>query len=161
MCGLIAVLIHNLIDFAIFEPGIFGVFWLFVAIIVAQVVNAAELSQDVIVSNGPRRLGLLAGLTLVGIVHLTVVIIPPMRAENLFKRAILDDIRRIELVEAAITADSLSSKTAYQAAGIFRQAYQQQRVKDSCFLDKALEFAHVAAARNPADFKPRRLLGQT
>ena len=54
MCGLVAVLIHNLIDFAIFEPGIFGVFWLFVAIIVAQAYNTAEPLQDVIVPNTPR-----------------------------------------------------------------------------------------------------------
>ena len=43
---------------------------------------------------------------------------------------------------------------------MFKQVYQQQPTKDSRFIDKGLEFAHVAAARNPADFKPWRLLAQ-
>jgi tetratricopeptide (TPR) repeat protein len=43
---------------------------------------------------------------------------------------------------------------------MFSQAYQQQQVNDKRFLEKAVDFAHIAAARNPADFKPWRLLGQ-
>ncbi len=161
VCGLVAVLVHNLIDFAIFEPGIFGVFWLFVAILVAQMYNQTEVSDTVGVLDRPRRLGIVAGLVIIGIVYLAVILLPPIRAEWYFKRAMADDVRRIELIETAIAADRLSSKTAYKSAGLFKQTYQQQRInKDSRFLEKGLEFAHIAAVRNPADFKPWRLLAQ-
>lgn len=161
MCGLVAVLIHNLIDFAIFEPGNWSVFWLFITILAAQMHNTAGLSQDVIMPNTPRRLGLLAGLTLAGIVYLTVVLVPPMRAERFFKQAMRDDVRRVELIETAIAADRLSHKTAYQAAGTFRQVYQQQQTpRDTQLLEDALRLARIAAERNPADFKPWRLLGR-
>ena len=50
---------------------------------------------------------------------------------------------------------------AYKSAGMFKQTYQQQRInKDKRFLEKAADFAHIAAARNSADFKPWRLLAQ-
>ena len=161
LCGLIAVLVHNLIDFAIFEPGIFGVFWLFVAIMVAQLHNTTEPSQDVLMLNAPKRLGLVGSLIIVCVVYLTVVLFPPMRADSFFKQAMRGDMRRVELIEAAIAADPLSHKTAYEAAGMFKQVYQRQQInKDKRLLEKAFDLAHIAAARNPADFKPWRLLGQ-
>ena len=160
VCGLIAVLIHNLIDFAIFEPGIFGVFWLFIAILVAQMHNNTEPPPNTITLEPPRRLGLFAGLLLASIIYLVVVLLQPLRAEHNFKQAMRNDVRRIELIETAIAADPLSFKTAYQAAGLFTQTYQQQTKKDNRFLVKASDFARTAAKRNPADFKPWRLLGE-
>jgi hypothetical protein len=159
--GMIAVLVHNLIDFAIFEPGTWSVFWLFIAILIAQIHNSAGPTDNVIGFDPPRRTGALAGLILIGIVYLMVVLLPPIRAEHLFMQAVGDDVRRVELIESAIAADSLSFKTAYQAGGMFCQAYQQQGiVKDKRFLEKAAEWAHIAAQRNPANFKPWRLLGR-
>ena len=161
MCGLVAVLVHNLIDFAIFEPGIFGVFWLFIAILVAQTRNQTDVSDTVFVLDRPRRFGAAAGLVVFGIIYLAFVLLPPIRAERHFKRAMGDDARRIELIEKAIATDWLSSKTAYRTAGSFKQAYQQQRGnKDKRFLEKAADFASIAASRNRADFKPWRLLGE-
>ncbi|MEN8126193.1 MAG: O-antigen ligase family protein [Planctomycetota bacterium] len=162
MCGLVAVLIHNLIDFAIFEPGNFGVFWLFVAILAAQIHNTENTPQDTPILDPSKRLGLFAGLALFSILYSAAVLLPPMRAERFLKQAMGDDVRRIKLIETAIAADNFSSKTAYKSALMFKQAYQQQRTnKDPRFLEKAIEFAHTAAARNPADFKPWRLLGRT
>ncbi len=160
-CGLVSVLVHNLIDFAIFEPGIFGVFWLFVAILVAQAHNTAGASENVITFDMPKRLGVLAGFSIMVFIYPAVVLVPPIRAERYFKRSMANDVRRIELIETALTADSLSARTAYKAAGMFRQAYQQQRInKNKRFLEKASDFARIAAARNPADFKPWRMLSE-
>ncbi|MFA5291861.1 MAG: O-antigen ligase family protein [Phycisphaerae bacterium] len=51
LCGIFAVLIHNLIDFAIFEPGIMTAFWAALAVIISQSLN----SQTVEIKN-PSRL---------------------------------------------------------------------------------------------------------
>jgi tetratricopeptide (TPR) repeat protein len=160
MCGLIAVLIHNLIDFAIFDPGNWSVFWLFVAALAALTHNTTEVPEKTVTFDAPKRLGALTGLLIIALVYLAFVLIPPIRAERLFKRAMVDDVRRIKLIETAIAADGLSSKTAYKSALTFSRVYQRQQVKDRRFLEKALDFSHIAAARNPADFKPWRLLGQ-
>jgi O-antigen ligase len=160
MCGLVAVLIHNLIDFAIFEPGNWSVFWLFIAALTALTHNTTEVSEKTVTFDVPKRLGALAGLLILAFVYVAVALAPPIRAESLFKRAMFNDVRRIKLIETAIGADQLSSKTAYKSASMFCQAYQRQQDKDGRFLDKALELSHIAAARNPADFKPWRLRGQ-
>ncbi|MHC5185556.1 MAG: O-antigen ligase family protein [Planctomycetota bacterium] len=160
MCGLVAVLIHNLIDFAIFEPGNWSVFWLFIAALTALTHNTTEVSEKTVTFDVPKRLGALAGLLILAFVYVAVALAPPIRAESLFKRAMFNDVRRIKLIETAIAADQLSSKTAYKSASMFCQAYQRQQDKDRRFLDKALELSHIAAARNPADFKPWRLRGQ-
>ena len=160
MCGLVAVLIHNLIDFAIFEPGNWSVFWLFIAALTALTHNATEVSEKTLTFDKPKRLGVLVGLLILAFVYVGVALAPPIRAEGLFKRAMFDDVRRMKLIETAIEADQLSSKTAYKSASMFSQAYQRQQDKDRRFLDKSLEFSHIAAARNPADFKPWRLRGK-
>ena len=160
MCGLIAVLIHNLIDFAIFEPGNGCVFWLFIAALTALTHNSEEAPERTVPFDTPKRLGALVGLLIPAFVYLAVALAPPIRAERFFKRAMFDDVRRIKLIETAIAADGLSSKTAYKSSLMFSQAYQQEQVNDKRFLEKAVGFAHIAAARNPADFKPWRLLGQ-
>jgi len=51
LCGLVAVLIHNLIDFAIFEPGVWNTFWLLIAILVATIhTNAIPDDRPVLFS---------------------------------------------------------------------------------------------------------------
>ncbi|MDD5010705.1 MAG: O-antigen ligase family protein [Phycisphaerae bacterium] len=39
ICGVLAVLVHNLIDFAIFEPGIMTALWAIIALIASQTIN--------------------------------------------------------------------------------------------------------------------------
>lgn len=160
ICGLCAVLIHNLIDFALFEPGIWTLFWLFIAILIARIQNTGEYRRDIVTLDMPKQIGAFAGLVLAGIVYLTTVLLPPIHAELLFRRSMQDDVRRISLIEKAIQTDPLSSKIAYQAAGIFSQFYQSQNTKDQRFIEQARRFGVVAADRNPASFKSFRLLAR-
>ncbi|HOL31183.1 MAG TPA: O-antigen ligase family protein [Anaerohalosphaeraceae bacterium] len=160
LCGLAAVLIHNLIDFAVFEPGIWSIFWLLTAVLMADFHLAGGQTPSVIHLDAPVRLGAAAGLALVCAVYAVGVLLPPVRANQLLKQALRDDRRRIELLDRAIACDPLSPKTAYTAAAMFTQTYRSQRVKDVRFLEKALDFAEIAGRRNPASFKPFRLRGE-
>lgn len=157
MCGLVAVLIHNMVDFAIFEPGNWSAFWLFAAIVIAQIHNTQNIPCKTHIMDPSKRLGLCAGMMLVSIAYVSVVLLPPMRAEKFVKQAMKDNSSRIELVEAAIAADSLSPKTAFQAASVCTQSYQRMRIKDQRMLDQAITFADIAIKRSPADFKFWRL----
>jgi len=157
VCGLVAVMIHNLIDFAIFEPGNGSVFWLFAAILMAQINNAKSETAKTNPLDPPKRMGLFAGLLLMSIVYLAVVLLPPLRAEVLFRRAITANTQGFELTEKAIAADVLSAKTPFQAANMLTQVYQGRGMNDQAFLDRTAGFAGIAIQRNGADFKPWRL----
>ena len=41
-CAIAGVLVHNLVDFAIFEPGVYTTLWILVAVIVAMDFNQGE-----------------------------------------------------------------------------------------------------------------------
>jgi tetratricopeptide (TPR) repeat protein len=157
VCGLVAVLIHNLIDFAIFEPGNWSVFWLFAAILMAQIDNAKSETAKTNPLDPPKRMGLFAGLLILSIAYLAVVLLPPLRAEWLFRRAVAAQTQGFELTDKAIAADALSAKTPFQAANMLTQVYQSRGMSDQAFLDRARGFVDIAIERNPADFKPWRL----
>lgn len=157
VCGLVAVLVHNLVDFAIFEPGNWSVFWLFAAILIAQRYNAKSEPAKTNPLAPPQRLGLCAGLVLVGIVYLGVVLLPPLRAELLFRQAIASNTQGFALTEEAAAVDAFSAKTPYQAANMLTQVYQGRGMNDPAFLDRAAGYADIAIQRNEADFKLWRL----
>lgn len=160
ICGLAAVLIHNLIDFALFEPGVWSIFWLLAAVLTADVHLAEGQPSALLNLRPPVRIGAAAGLALAAAVYAAGILMPPIRANQLFKQALRDDRRRIELLDRAAASDLLSYKTAYTAAVMFTQTYRNQRIKDVRFLEKALDYAAIAAARNQAGFKPFRLQGE-
>jgi len=157
VCGLFAVLVHNVIDFAIFDPGNWSVFWLFAAILVAQRYNVKSEPAKTNPLTPAQRLGLCAGVVLVGIVYLGVVLLPPLRAELLFRQAVAANTQGFALTDKAIAADTLSAKMPYQAANMLTQVYQGRGMNDQAFLDRAAGYADIAAQRNRADFKPWRL----
>lgn len=157
MCGLAAVLIHNLVDFALFEPGNWTLFWLFAAIIIAQVHNSAEQPVRIHQLDFSKRLGLGAGLVIASIAYLSIVLLPALKAEQIFKKALIADTPPMDLIEAAIAADPLSSKTAHQAASLMVQMYQNQGMDNPAVLDRAEMYENIAIQRNDADFKLWRL----
>ncbi len=161
VCGLVAVLIHNLIDFAIFEPGVWNTFWLFVAILVAAIHNDSAPNENVVTTRPGMRKVLTFALLAVAIVYVLMVIVPPVRASRLFKQALRSENERFELLNKAIAVDPLSPNAAYHSAATLVQIYSQQRprVKDPSLLEKAADYVDVAQRRNPESFKPFRSTG--
>ena len=157
VCGLVAVLIHNLVDFAIFDPGNWSVFWLFAAILIAQVHNTKHEPEKTVPLDWPKRLGLFAGLVIVSIVYLAVVLLPPLWAGTLLKRALTGSMQNRTPITKVLVADVLSAKVPYQAANFMTQSYQSQKMNHQAFLDRIEGLAGMAIQRNPADFKPWRL----
>jgi hypothetical protein len=159
ICGMTAVLIHNLVDFAIFEPGVWNLFWLTAALLVSCRHNDAALETPPVTFSGVQRVA--AGLSVCGILiaYLAIAVLPPVRANRLFRRALMSPSPQWEVLDQAIAADRLSPDTAYNAAGLLMQAYARQRpsVKDVTLLQRGEKFADIARQRNPESFKPYRL----
>ena len=159
ICGIVAVLIHNLVDFAIFETGVWNVFWLFIAILVACRHNNSVQDDKPILFSIPGRFFMLLILIVIVAGYLAVAVIPPVKANRLFRRALISREPQFDYLDRAIEADSLSPDTAYNAAGMLMQTYSAQRpmVKDVSLLDRAAGYADMARRRNPDSFKPYRL----
>lgn len=160
ICGMTAVLIHNLVDFAIFEPGVWNLFWLTAALLVSCRHN--DTPSDIPATtalSGLQRVT--AGLCVSGVLiaFLAIAVLPPVRANRLFRRALMAPSPQWEVLDQAIAADALSPDTAYNAAGLLMQAYAQQRpsAKDITLLKRAEWFVDIARQRNPESFKPYRL----
>jgi hypothetical protein len=157
--GVTALLIHNLVDFAIFEPGVWGLLWLFAAMAAACGHHEMASGDGVFVLSGVRRLGAVVCVCAVFFGIVAVAVTGPVRANRLFRRALTAPTPQWDLVDHAIAADGLSPDTAYNAAGLLRQVYAQQRPsnRDISLLERAAEFAVVAQRRNPDGFKAYRL----
>ncbi len=157
--GMVAVLIHNLVDFAIFETGVWNIFWLLLAVLAAQVHNNAAHDATPAALSKPQRLAAIAVLLAVTGGCLAVAVVPPLAANRLFRRAMMVETPQVNLLDHAIAADPLAPNTAYNAAGMLMQTYNHQRplAKDPALLEKASRYAAIAQRRNRHYFKPYRL----
>ncbi|MBL7214920.1 MAG: O-antigen ligase family protein [Phycisphaerae bacterium] len=162
-CGVIAVLTHNLVDFAIFETGVWNMFWLFMAILVACRHNNSTQDDKPILLNVPKRLFIILALMVVIVGYFAVAVVPPMKANMMFNEsrntASFEEFRK--KIQNAVDADRLSPDIASNAARLLMQMYspRQMEANDLSLLEKATDYANTARQRNPADFKPYRLQG--
>ena len=113
-CAVLGVAFHNLIDFAIFEPGVFTVFWVIIACMIA-IYSQTYPRPQVVLKPAPfvKILTAAGGLVLI-VVYLNYVLIPVSKTSakiQLANRAIFAG--RFEqahrLLDLASEDDSLSS----------------------------------------------------
>ena len=161
MCGLAAVLIHNLIDFAIFEPGIWAAFWLFMAILIADRQTTSAPQKAVTwLGSGTRLLSVL-GLLIGGMLFVTLALAGPVKAAVLLKSSSrtgsYDEFKSV--IEKVIDADPLSPDGPYVAAAMLNQIQSQApaSLQERAIIEQSLEYARIAQQRNPADFKVYRM----
>jgi hypothetical protein len=161
ICGLIAVLVHNLIDFAIFEPGVWSVVWLFAAVLIAGVHHRSRQPARVIrLGSGGRLLGCF-GLIATAIIYGAVVVAPPVKATATLKKLPMSEgvDNLMTGIETAVSADPLSSNIPYKTARLLMQIglTENPLSKDTAVFETALKLAQESQRRNPAGFKPCRL----
>jgi O-antigen ligase len=154
-CGLLAMLVHNLIDFAIFEPGVWGTFWLVLAILAGTVHNESAEKQPTLCK--PPKAAILGLMFILGLVYLFGAALPPVIAARLFKQSLRSEYGRLEVLQRAVEADRLSPDAAMKAAGMMAQGLRQAERLEPRLAEEALALAETARRRDPANFKPLRL----
>lgn len=162
-CGLGAVLLHNLVDFALFEPGVWTMFWLTAGAGLATLDNHKTDGGFRVVAVGTPlgRGAFVFGPMIVIVMVILWLVIPPVRRGMMFYEALSVPAAQTETVlEQAVAADRLSPEAAVNAARLlmYRDG-QRSVVKKPDLLLKARGFAETAIARTPEDPRPRRLLG--
>jgi len=163
-CGMGAVLLHNLVDFALFEPGVWMMFWLTAAAGVALIDNQTTEGGYRLIPLATLRQRAVMALVPAGVMAAIVLcaVVPPLRRGALIHEAIHTPnvVAAQSLIEQAAAADRLSPSAAATGARLMLQRFKQQPASgDRTLPDTARVFAETAIERSPADPRPRRLLG--
>ncbi len=145
-----AALLHNLIDFAIFEPGINTAFWAILAVIISK----NKTTEIKLTARPLAAFGLAATAVLVFAAFLYFAYIPPARANTKTRRAdTLAKAGRLtaELLKNAQKADPYSTMSPLYNAQLLIENYRQ--TSDIQKLLKAEKLLLTAAQTDPKNFK--------
>ncbi len=159
-CGITAVAIHNLIDFAIFEPAVATLFWTMTACLFA--VNSQRTNAGRVQFALPK-IARLAILTTTGALTFALLhwaLIPPVRSGRNIQRALNDVFSRIELFDAAAIADPLSPRPLSLSANACLQQYTEGITRDKTLLQIGADRRRSAIQRNKAGYKNYRKLAE-
>lgn len=165
-CTLMAVLLHNLVDFAIFEPGVWMAFWVTVACLLAPRVHRRT---GVNLAFRPSRMrkplalgvaGVLLGACLVEVWRPACVTAAAIQgAQQLAATGRSDDAHGC--LEAAVRSDPLSPAAANINGQLYLQQSEQTPAPSTALLESAALCFEQAIRRNPADYKNYEKLATT
>lgn len=155
--GLAAVLIHNLIDFAIFETVVWLTFWLVMAGLIALTSEPAPARP---LSSAKRTLGL-AAVAAIGAAWMIFIFLPPWRAGRLIQRSMQAGARPEVLLREAAATDPLASGPLYYRGQAAVDRFRRLPDAPTALLKEALENYKQALLRNPAVFYISRAIMET
>lgn len=155
-CALVGVLLHNLIDFAIFEPGVFATFWMLLACLLAQD-PIGERRRHLFYSPGsPTKALLFTGVLVVMVLYVAYGWWPACSstmkiylAQQAASSGRFDESHG--LLNAAAEADQLSAAAPNLNGRLYMQHYEQ--TLERSLLEDAKACFAVAIKRNLADYK--------
>jgi len=157
-CACLGLLIHNLIDFAVFEPGVFTTFWAIMACLIAlstlqktegQFVHEPVLFTKVLVAAG--------GLVFIW-AYFNYAFVPVAKAGENIKMAMQGTGYTHEYLDQAAKDDPLDPSPLNMNGRLYLQEYKETGNKQS--LEKAAAYFLSAIERSKADFKNYEKLSQ-
>jgi hypothetical protein len=152
-CGVMGVLIHSLIDFAIFEPGVFTAFWAITACLIALDDEKKQRAQLVLKSvPAVKMIALAAGVVLIW-GYFTYAFIPVVKTSAKIQRAMRESDGAHRLLEQAAEADKLDAAALRLNGKLYLQQYIESGFREQGLLEKAKECYLGATERNEANFK--------
>ncbi|MCK5565712.1 MAG: O-antigen ligase family protein [Planctomycetes bacterium] len=157
IAGLIAVLIANLIDFAIFEPAVSTLFWTMIAVLIAIDFNNGNRSAISISAAARRSVSLIAATAVV--VFISIAVIPPVRSSAKTRLTfVLPMSYANKLLDRAADLDKLDPLPCALNGRVMMADYEYS--KDTAVLEKAAKYFDLAIIRNDSDFKNYANLGR-
>ncbi|MBN1359996.1 MAG: O-antigen ligase family protein [Sedimentisphaerales bacterium] len=163
-CAVFGVLVHNLIDFAIFEPGVWMTFWLLLACLVALRSHQQELpSGGRTFPARSKAIAVIVALALLAAFwHYAWrpaydVGSRVQRAQRAAAMGLFEQAHR--LYEAAFQADPLSSAPLSLRGSLYVQQYEEGSERRSRLLEEAAQSFRRAAQVSPADYRNYEKLG--
>jgi hypothetical protein len=152
-CACLGVLIHNLIDFAIFEPGVFTIFWAVMASVIAM--DYQQKSRQQFIRKPARFVKVLAaagGLVVVW-AYFNYVFFPVTKAGTNIKLAMQGIGYTHEYLDQAAKDDQLDPLAPNMNGRFYVREYTTVGKRQRLLLDKAAKCFLEAVDRNHADYR--------
>jgi O-antigen ligase len=163
-CAVVGVLAHNLIDFALFEPGVWTTVWIVLACLVAAGQGTPDARGPAARSATPlARVATVCGAILFLAYALLVwrpVYATTTRMQQAQSAAAIGRFDRAhQLLAAASRADPLCASPAYLDGRLYNQEHQRAGRQRPDLLEAAARRFQEAMAVNSADYKNYEKLG--
>jgi Tfp pilus assembly protein PilF len=156
--GLLGVLIHNLIDFAIFEPGVLTVFCASLACLIALSSQTSPLPKPILAAPGWLKAVAIVSFLILCCGYFNYALLPVAKSTaKIAKTGKPIEFGQFQLAHnllaAATLDDPLSPDAPSMNGWLFLQQSYSPNPQQSQLLDNAEQALFIAAERNPADFK--------
>jgi hypothetical protein len=162
--SVLGVLVHNLIDFALFEPGVWTALWLVIACLVAT--GFQRGAHAPVTWQAPPVARFVAVTVALGFAGLYAACVwgPVCRATGKIAQAqdaasTGQSDRAHRLLDDAAAADPLSPAALNLSGRLYLQESEFPRAPRTALLEKAVECFERAVAVNPADYKNHEKAG--
>ncbi|MHC4187356.1 MAG: O-antigen ligase family protein [Planctomycetota bacterium] len=160
-CAVIAVLLQNLIDFAIFEPGLTTSFWALMACLIAlNANNRKHYLRIVAVPKYIKTVSPVISFVLL-VVFLAFAFVPVASSAARTKKALATPGFPHQLLDEAADCDKLDSFPLSLNGKLYLEHFRQTETVQPQFLQNALDKFLTAIERNPADYKSHERLTET
>ncbi len=156
--SILAVLLHNLIDFALFEPGVWMAFWTLMACLIATRPRPPS-GDSISIRSVPvlKLIALVVAVVLFGAYSHYVWWPVSVTTANIRRAQRAISAGRFDVahhhLEAASEADPLSPIAAGLNGRLYMQQYEQAPRKQPALLEQAAGCYREAMERSPADYK--------
>jgi hypothetical protein len=165
-CAVLAVLLHNLIDYALFEPGVWITFWIVLACLIATRVQQQTGFRMVACGERVRKpLTLGVAVAFLGAYGLWVwkpaynTTVGIQQAQHAIAAGNYEMAHH--RLEMAVRADPLSPVAASFNGRLYAQQYEQAQPRQPALLEEAARCFRVAVERSPVDYKNYEKLART
>ncbi len=159
-CACLGIILHNLIDFAIFEPGVFTTFWAIIACLIALDFHQKSRTQ-VVLKPAPfvKAIGVVVSLVLVW-AYFNYALIPVAKAAAKTELALRELGHAHQLLDEAAEDDRLDPAALNLNGRLYLQHYKETGRNQPLLLEQAEECFLAAIERNRADFKNFKRLAE-
>ncbi len=152
-CGIVAVLIANLIDFAIFEPAVMTMLWMMLAILINIDRQAKKRKIVVLTPTMTHRIAAAVVCAAIVIVYFNYALVPSIRSGAKIRRAGSNFISAHRLLAQAAVDDPLDPSPLHINGKVFLKQYDDTGKVRPGLLKKASSCFTEAGVRNEADYK--------
>jgi len=151
-CGVFAVLLHNLIDFAIYEPGVLTSFWVMAACLGAMGCLQDDGRVKMVAVGRSGKIATVLVCSITAYAFFAFAFIPTLKASRLRQSALHNVYRGHELLDLAGQADKLNAKVLNLNGRFYVRHWEETGKKDTGFLQLASRCFKEAILRDPANF---------
>ena len=151
-CGVFGVLLHNLIDFAIFEPGVLTTFWVMAACLGAMGCLQGDRRIKIAIAGRNGKIATVLVCSIAAYAFFAFAFVPTLEASRLRQNALHRRYESHELLDLAGQVDELNGEVLNLNGRFYVQHWEETGRKNSGLLEFAARCFKEAALRDRANF---------